>query len=110
MPETKDDKPKICVFVSKQFAQSFPNFSKLFRAGPEDNTAILDCISATDGGNYLNVVAVNQLLPGRLPDANIWIPTPHVMAVLLHSKDRVQMGFARSQQDDIDQDQDALLS
>ena len=110
MTEIKDDKSKICVFVSKQFALSFPNFSKLFRAGPEDNSVILDCKSATDGGNYLNVVAVNQLLSGRLPDASLWIPTEHVMAVLVHSADRVQMGYAHTHREDIDQDQDALLS
>ena len=110
MPETKEDKSKICVFVSKQFAQALPNFGKLIRVGPEDSSVIFDCISVTDSGNYLNVVAVNQSLAGRLPDVNLWIPTQHVMAVLVHSNDRIQMGFARSHQDDIDQDQDALLS
>ena len=110
MTDTKDHKSKICVFVSKQFALSLPNFGKLFRDGPENNSVVFDCVSAIDSGNYLNIVAINQTLPGRLPDANLWIPTPHVIAVLLHSDDRIQMGLPHLYRDDIDQDEDALLS
>ena len=63
MTGSKDHKSRTCVFVAKQFALSLPNFCKLFRAGPEDNCVIFDCVSAIDNGNYLNVVAINQSLP-----------------------------------------------
>ena len=107
--KTKVNKPTACVFVSAQFPQLFPNFESLYRAGVTDDSVIFDCISAVDIGNYLNTVAINQEMADYpAGNASIWIPTKFVLAVLLHSEDKKQMGFGRSPQDDSIQGQPDL--
>lgn len=98
-------KPDVCVFASSKFARLFPNFKELFRGNINDDWVIFDCLSADNMGNYLNIVAVVQELPDALRPANIWVPTEYVLAVLLRSEDKKQMGFGRSSQDDKDQNQ-----
>jgi len=102
-------KPDICVFVSSKFARLFPNFKELYRGNIDDDSVVFDCISADNMGNYLNIVAVVQDFPEDLPPANIWIPTEYVLAVLLHSEDKKQMGFCQSKQDDNSQNQSDQL-
>jgi hypothetical protein len=99
-----DNKPIKCVFVSSEFAHQFPNFNSIFRQGVTDDSVIFDCISADNTGNYLEVVAINQELADHPAcNSSIWIPTRFVLAVLLRSEDKKQMGFCRSPQDDKDQ-------
>jgi hypothetical protein len=102
----KENKPTICVFVSTQFLQLFPNFDSIYRPEVTDETVIFDCTKVTDKGNYLDIDAINKEMPDHPScNANIWIPTTYVRAVLLRSEDRVQMGFRQPPQVDKVQNQ-----
>lgn len=84
----KNNKPKHCVFVVPEFIEVHSNIDSWTRNGN-----IFDCVSVSDTGHFLDIVAVHQKLPEYVDNLHIWIPLQYVELVVFDGYDKPQIGF-----------------
>ncbi|TAL64543.1 MAG: hypothetical protein EPN88_10815 [Bacteroidetes bacterium] len=95
-----------CVIVSSQFADRFPNLNRYYRNGMSDKNIAFDCASLKIVPPFLEIAALSQKLPYKLPHLDIWIPLSEIQAVIFDTIDKDNIGFAQRPQDNNDQDQE----
>jgi hypothetical protein len=93
-----------CVIVSSRFADLFPNLNRYYREGMNDKNIAFDCASLKIVPPFLEIVALSQKLPYKLPHLDIWIPLSEIQAVIFDTIDKDHIGFVRRPQDNNDRD------